>query len=195
MFCSGPASCLREHHCHGWVHYIDTTKITVLIFVWYRLFFTPYSYYRDFFCLGLASRPHNRHRHVWVRYIDTKKITVACMSLLLLSIDIRRYWYFIIFYFKLTNGAMDKWWMVKWCNGEIKIRIGRFVSQKYWICSFVLFSNTKSSQQTKQSIIFNIWQLTASTATKCMLSKLATTERQDFIRGQTIFVREIVTLI
>ena len=23
-----------------------------------------------------------------------------------------------MFYSKLTNGAMKKWWMVKWCNGE-----------------------------------------------------------------------------
>ena len=75
-------------------------------------------------------------------YIDITKVTVACMSLLLLSIDLRRLCYYIMFYFKLNNGAMVKWWIVKWCNGEIKIRIVSFVSNKYWICSFVSFSNT-----------------------------------------------------
>ena len=29
FFCSGPASRIRYCHCHGWVRYIDTTKITV----------------------------------------------------------------------------------------------------------------------------------------------------------------------
>ena len=81
--------------------------------------------------LGPSSRLCNSHRHMWVRYIDTTKNRVACMSSLLLCNDIRQYCYFIMFYFKLTNGATEKWWMVKWCNGEIKIRIGRFVSHKY----------------------------------------------------------------
>ena len=85
--------------------------------------------------------------------------------------------------------------MVKWCNGEIKISIGCIFSKKYWICSFVLFSNTIFLQQTKQFIIFNILSLTTSTATKFMLSDQATTKRQDLIRGQPIVVREIVTLI
>ena len=113
LFFSGPASYLREHHRHRWVHYIDTTKTTVLRFVWDRLVFTQYSYYRDLFCLGPASRLRNSHRHMLVRYIDTKQITVWCISLLLLSIDIWWFYYFIMFYFKLTNGAMVKWWMVK----------------------------------------------------------------------------------
>ena len=39
-----------------------------------------------------------------------------------------------MFDLKLTNGAMEKW-----CNGEIKIRIGGFFYHKYRICSFVLF--------------------------------------------------------
>ena len=42
-----------------------------------------------------------------------------------------------MFYFKLTNGAMVKWW-----NGKIKIRIGRFFSHKHRIYSCVLFLNT-----------------------------------------------------
>ena len=120
FFFWGPASCLRERHCHGWVRYIDTTKITVLRFVWYRLFFTQYSYYREFFCSGPASSLRNRHRHVWVRYIDTTIITVWCISSLLLSIDLQWFCY-----------AMVKWWMVKCFNGEIKISISRFVSHKY----------------------------------------------------------------
>ena len=94
-------------------------KNTVLKFVWYRLVFNPYSYYRDFFCLGPRLRFCNRHCHVWVCYIDNTKITVACISFLLLSTDLRQYWYFIMFYFKLTNGAMEKWWIVEWCNVEI----------------------------------------------------------------------------
>ena len=114
-----------------------------LRFVWDSSAFIQYSYYRDFFCLGSASRLRNHHQHVWVRYIDNNKITVACMSSLLLYIDLRWLCYFILFYFKLTNGAMVKRWMVKCYNGEINIRIGHFVSHKYLICSFVLFLNTK----------------------------------------------------
>ena len=172
-----------------------TTKITVLIFVWYHLVFIQYSYYRDLFFSGPVLHLCNRHRRVGVRYTHTTKITVLSMSSLLLSIDIRQFYCFILFYFKLTNGSMDKWCMVKWCNVEKKVRNGRFVSQKYWICSFVLLSSTTFSQQTKQFIIFNIWQLTTSTETKCMLSNLETTKIQDFIRGQPIVLREIVTLI
>ena len=48
----------------------------------------------------------------------------------------------IYYYLKLTNGSMNKWWMVIWCNGEIKNRTGHFFSHKYWICLFVLFLNT-----------------------------------------------------
>ena len=33
--------------------------------------------------------------------------------------------------------------MVIWRNGEIKNRTGHFLSHKYLICLFVLFSNTK----------------------------------------------------
>ena len=111
----------------------------VLWFVWYHSVFIQYSYYCDLFCLGPALCLRNLHCHVWVRYIDIKKTMVWCISLLLLSIDIRWLCYFILFYFKLTNGAMIKWWMVKWCNGEIKNRTGRFFSHKYRISSFVLF--------------------------------------------------------
>ena len=172
-----------------------TTKITVLIFVWYHLVFIQYSYYRDLFFSGPVLHLCNRHRRVGVRYTHTTKITVLSMSSLLLSIDIRQFYCFILFYFKLTNGSMDKWCMVKWCNREIKIVIGPFVSNKYWICSFVLFSNTTFLQQINQSMILIIWSLTSSTSTKCMLSKQATTKRQEFTRGQTIVVREILTLI
>ena len=117
FFCSEPASRLRDIHCHGWVRYIDTTIITVLRFVWFCSVFTQYSYYHDFFCSGPESRICNHHRPVWVRYIDTTKITFLCMSSLLLSIYIAQFYYFIMFYFKLTNGAMLKWWIVKLCNG------------------------------------------------------------------------------
>ena len=95
FFCLGTESCLLESHCHGWVRYIDTTKITVLRFVWDCLVFTQYSYYRDFFCLRPASCLRNHHCHVWVRYMDTTKITVWCMSLLLLSIDLRLLYYLL----------------------------------------------------------------------------------------------------
>ena len=126
-----------------WVHHIDTTKITVLRFVWYRLVFTEYNYYRDLFCSGTALRLRNRHRHVWVYYIDTTKITVWCMSLLLLSIYLRWLCYFIMLYFKLTNGEMVKWWMVKWFNSGIKNRTGRFFSHKYQICLLTTSTSTK----------------------------------------------------
>ena len=116
IFCSEPASRLRERHRHGWVHYIDT-KNTVLRFVWDCLVFIQYIYYRELFCSGPASGLCNRHCHMWVCYIDTTKITVVCMSLLLLSIDIQRFCYFNMLYFKLTNVAMVKWLIVKCCNG------------------------------------------------------------------------------
>ena len=132
-------------------------KNTVLRLVWYCLVFIQYSYYCDLFCLGSESRLCSRKFHMWVRYNDNTKITVVCMSLLLLFIDLRLICYFIVFYFKLTNGAMVKWWMVKWCNGEIQNSTGHFSSCKYWICSFVLFSDTAFSHQKKQFIIFNIW--------------------------------------
>ena len=112
LFCLGGSLHPRERHCHGLVHYIDTKTITVLIFLSYCLVFIQYIYYRDFFCLGPASHLRNCYRHLWVRYIDTTKIKVACMSSLLLSIDLLRYCYFVIFYLKLTNGAMvnGEWW-------------------------------------------------------------------------------------
>ena len=61
------------------------------------------------------------------------------MSLLKLSIYLRRICYFNIF---ILNWPMDKWWMVKWCNVEIKNRTGRLFSHKYWICLYVLVLNT-----------------------------------------------------
>ena len=127
---SGPASCLRKRNRHGWVSYIDTMKIIVLRFVWHRLVYIQYSYYRKCFCSERASRLHNFHHHVWVRCIDTTNITVWCMSSLLLSIDLQLSCYSIMFHFKLTNVAMVKWWMIKWCIPEIKIRIGNFFSKK-----------------------------------------------------------------
>ena len=45
------------------------------------------------------------------------------MSLLILSIDLQRIYYFIAF--------MIKWWMGKWCNGEIKNKTGNLFSHKY----------------------------------------------------------------
>ena len=134
FFCLGPASHLRDCHYHVWLRYIDTTKITVLRFVWDCSVFTQYSYYCDLYCLGPTLRLRNCYCHWWLSYINTTKNTVWCMSLLLLSIDIWWFCYFIMFNFKLTNGAMMKWSMVKWCNGEIKIRIGCFVSHKYGTC-------------------------------------------------------------
>ena len=128
--------------------------------------FIQFSYYRELFCSAPASRICNHRRHMWVCYIDTTKITVAYMSSLLLSIDLLQLCYFIMFYFKLTNDAMVKWWMVKCCNDEINNRTGHLFSHKYRICSLVLFSNRTFPQQTKQSIILNIWSLTTSTATK-----------------------------
>ena len=113
LFCSEPASRRCDRHCHVWVRYIDTTEITVLMFVSYGLVFIQYSYYLDFLFLGPASRLHNRHHQVLVRYIDTTKITFVCISSLILSMALLQYCYCIMFYFKLTNGTMVKWWMVK----------------------------------------------------------------------------------
>ena len=69
-----------------------------------------------------------------MRYIDTTKTMVWCISLLLLSIDIRWLCYFILFYFKQTNCAM-----VKWCNGEKKIRVGSFVSHTVIIVTYFVW--------------------------------------------------------
>ena len=148
-------------------------------FLWDHSVFTQYSYYSELFCLEPASRLSNRHRHVWVRYINNTKNMVVCMSSMLLYIDLQRFCYFIMLYFKLNNGAMVKWWMVKWCIGEINNGTGRFFSHRYWICSFVLFSNTPFSQQTKQFVILNSWSLTTSTATK-FVHKFSNKEQTNF---------------
>ena len=108
----------------------------------YRFVCIQYIYYHDFVCSWPALCLWYRRCHVWVRFIHARKIIFACMSSLILSIDIRRIYYFILFYFKLTNGAMEKWWMIIWCNGEINNITGRFLSHKFWIYLFVLFSNT-----------------------------------------------------
>ena len=139
FFSLEPASHLCGRHRHRSFCYNDTTQITVLMFVWYCLVLIQYSYYCDFFCLGPASHLRNRHRHVLVRHIATTKIMAASMALLILSIDLQRICYFIMFYFKRTNGTMVKWWMVKWCYGELKNRTGHLFSHKYWICSFFNF--------------------------------------------------------
>ena len=110
--------------------------------MWDSLVFTQYSYYCDFLCSGPASRLCYFHLHVWARYIDTTKITVACMSLLLFYIDLGQLCYFIMFYYKLTNDDTVKWWMVKWCNGEIKIRIGRFSPQILNLFIFLFFEHS-----------------------------------------------------
>ena len=193
LFCSGPESRLRERHYYGWVCYIDTTKITVLMFVWYRLFFTQFSYYRDFFCLGPELCLCNRHLHVWVRYIDTTKITVVCMSSLLFSIDLQQICYFIMFYFKLTNGEMEKMMDFKWCNREINNSIGHFFSHKYRF----FFSFFKHNIFAADKAIYNFQYLITNNkySSQFMLSNQATTERQDFIRGQPIVVMEILNMI
>ena len=77
------------------------------------------------------------------------------MSSLLLSIDILQIYYFIMFYFKFTNGSMYKCWMVIWCIGEINNRTSHFLSHKYSIFLCVLFSNTTLSLtiKNKQTLI------------------------------------------
>ena len=174
---------------------VFTILLFVKRFMWYHTVFTQYIYYRDFFFSDSALRLCNCQCHGWVRYINTTKIMVWCVSSLIFSIDIRWFWFLIMFYFKLSNNAMLEWWILGWCNGEIKIMIVCFVSRKYWIFSFSLFSNTKVLQQTKQSLTLNFWSLTTSTATKFMLPIQATTDIQGFIRGRKIVVRDIVTLI
>ena len=123
--------------------------------MWYCLVFNKYSYYCDFVRLWPALRLIYRHHHVWVRYVHTVKITVACMSSLLLSIDLRQICYLIMFYFKLTNVAIEKFCKAKWCNGEIKNGTSHLFSHKYWICLFVLFLNTTFSLiiKDKQNLI------------------------------------------
>ena len=117
------------------------TVFTVLKFVkrflWDIFSFTQYSYYCDLYCSGTALRFRDCHCHGWMRYIGNTESMGWCMSSLLLSIGLQLFCYFIMIYFKLTNGAM-----LKLCNGEIKIRIGHLVYHKYRICSFVLFSNS-----------------------------------------------------
>ena len=99
---------------------------TVLRFMWYRLDLLNTVIIVNLFVCG--------QHIVFVINIVTcecaifilRKITVACMSLLLSSIDLLWIYYLIMFYFKLTNDATEKWCMVKWCNGEIKNRTGHF---------------------------------------------------------------------
>ena len=158
-------------------------KITVSRFVSDSLVFTQYSNYCDFFCSRPSLRLRNHSCHGWFRYIDTMKLRFCvfhrCYCLLIYD-D-----YVILFYFILNwcNGAI-----VKWYNGKKKIRSGHFVSHRYRIYAFFL-SNTTFLQQTKKSIIFNLWTQTTSTATKFMLSNQATTEIRGSVRDQPIFVR------
>ena len=79
------------------------------------------------------------------------------MSSLLLSIDIRQLCYIIMFHFKLNNGEMVKWWMVKWCNGEINNETGHFHSHKYRICSLVLFFERDIFSAGKESLNFQFF--------------------------------------
>ena len=158
--------------------------------MWYCSVFTQYSYYCDLFCSGQILRIRYFHSNGWVRYIDTKKIKFWCMSSLLLSIDLQWSCYFRYFCIKLTNGAM-----VRWCNGKIKISIGRLFSQKYRICSFCFIFEHNFFAAEKVIHNLQFCYLTTSTATKCMLSNQATTEIRVFVRGRTIVVRDIVNLI
>ena len=45
-------------------------------------------------------------------------------------------------FFLTDQWCNRKLWMVKWCNREINNRSCHLFSIKYWICLFVLFSNT-----------------------------------------------------
>ena len=157
--------------------------------MWDYSVFTQCSYYCEWFCLESNLCLCGCRCYEWVRYVDTKQITAWCMSSLILSIYLQLFHYFIMFCFKLTNCEMVKLWVLKWCNGKIKMRIGLSFSQKYHICSFGLFSNTSFLLQTNQSITSKFWSLTTSTETKFILSNQATTEIWGFIRGQTIVVK------
>ena len=95
-----------------WYYKNYSFKVCVISFS-----FSQYSYYCDFLYMGPTLRLRHYHFQRWVRYIDTKKIMGWCMSLLIFSIDIQWFYYFIMFYLKLTNGEMVKWWMGEWCNG------------------------------------------------------------------------------
>ena len=131
IFCSEPALRICESPLSRVSALYRYYENTVLRFVWYCFVCVKYGYYRDLIYSWPASRLCYRHRHVWVRSIHTKKITVAWMSSLLFSIDLWRICYFVLFYFKLINGAIEKWWMVICCNSEIKNRTDHFLSRKY----------------------------------------------------------------
>ena len=117
--------------------------------MWDCSVFTQYSYYRDLFCSVPEFYLCYHYRHGWVRYIDTTKTTVWYMSSLLLSIYIWLFCCFIMFYFKLTNGTIVKWWMLEWWNGEIKISIGRLLFSQIW--NMFIFNFRKQHFRSRQS--------------------------------------------
>ena len=76
-----PDSRLCDCHCHGWVHYIVTTKNMFLLFVQYRLVFDHLVW--KFISIYAALRHRKKklhhfisdlHSHRWVYYVDTTKI-------------------------------------------------------------------------------------------------------------------------
>ena len=108
FFCLEPASRLCDRHRHRWVHYIDTTEITVLRFVCYRLVFIQYSYYFDLFFSGqslcLCKSSLSRLSALYL-YYETygcvyviAKIVYWCTTILL----------FYYVFFKVTNSTMVK---------------------------------------------------------------------------------------
>ena len=126
------------------------------------------------FFLGPASHLRDCHSHRWVCFIDTTKITVFCMTSLLLSIDLRQYCYFIMFYLKLSQNF--------------------YFSQ---ILNLLICGIFEHNFFAADKAIPNLLSLssTASTAIKFLLSNQAITEIRGFIRGRKIVVREIGTLI
>ena len=115
-------------------------------FLWYFLVFTQYIYYCDFFCFRPASYFH--------------ELPFSRVSAL--------YWYYNNHGLVYFIAAIVYWstMIVSFYYVSFSTVTEPFFPHKYQICSFVVFLDTMFLQQTKQSITFNFWSLTLSTANK-----------------------------
>ena len=109
FFCSWPLSRHHVRHRHGWVRYIDTTKITVLRFVWDCLVLLNTVIIVNSFVWG-------QHR-VFIILVVTCERAILILQKLLFGVC---HWCYclliydncvILFYFILN------WPMVQWWNG------------------------------------------------------------------------------
>ena len=113
---------LRDRHCYGWVHFIVTKKVRFwglrnTVFFVFNTVIIVISFVRGQNCIFV---------------IDI--VTCECALFILIKVWLRvfHHCYCLLIYdksvisfliFLLTNGTMERWWMVIWCNGEINNRL------------------------------------------------------------------------